>query len=259
MESSKKDTHISLSNVSLQFKKESHPVLQAVDLQVERHEFVSIIGKSGSGKTSLLKVMSGLQQPTKGEVKLNGQSIVEPQEEMTYVFQKPVLLEWRNLLQNTLLPLEIKGRVSPEDTIRAREILQLVGLGEHESKFPHECSGGMMSRASLARALLTNPEVLFMDEPFAALDAMTKEQLQVELENISSQLKPTTVFITHDISEAVFLSDRVILLGGSPAHVVHEFVIPFARPRQKELKFEAEFTQMVKNIYDQIELGNERV
>lgn len=256
---SSKDTHISLSNVSLQFKKEPQPVLQSVDLQVERHEFVSIIGKSGSGKTSLLKIMAGLLQPTKGEMKIDGQTIVGPQEEMTYIFQKPVLLEWRNLLQNTLLPLELKHKVTPEDTRHAREILRLVGLEEHEAKFPHECSGGMMSRASLARALLASPEVLFMDEPFAALDAMTKEQLQIELENISSQLKPTTVFITHDISEAVFLSDRVILLGGSPAHVLHEFVVPFARPRQKELKFEAEFTQKVKEIYDHIELGHERV
>jgi NitT/TauT family transport system ATP-binding protein len=252
------DTHISLSNVSLQFKKEPHAVLQSVDLDVKRHEFVSIIGKSGCGKTSLLKMMAGLLKPTKGEIKLNGKPILEPQEEMTYVFQKPVLLEWRNLLQNTLLPLEVRRRVSPEDTRQAREMLQLVGLEEDEVKFPHECSGGMMSRASLARALLANPEVLFMDEPFAALDAMTKEQLQVELERISSDLKPTTVFITHDISEAVFLSDRVILLEGSPAHVVQEFVVPYARPRKKELKFQAEFTQMVKEIYDYIELGHVR-
>jgi NitT/TauT family transport system ATP-binding protein len=253
------DTHINLSNVGLQFNKEPQSVLQHVNLQVKRHEFVSIIGKSGCGKTSLLKMMAGLTKPSEGHIHLGGHPVVEPREEMTYVFQKPVLLEWRNVLENMLLPLELKHKITTDNVDQAREILGLVGMADHETKYPHECSGGMLSRASLARALLTNPEVLFMDEPFAALDAMTKEQLQIELDSISTQYNPTTIFITHDIQEAVFLSDRVILLGGSPANIIKEFTIPFSRPRQKELKFQIEFTQKVKEIYDHIELGNERV
>lgn len=252
------EPHIKVTNVGLQFNKEPHPVLQHINLQVKRHEFVSIIGQSGCGKTSLLKMMSGLTKPTEGQIHLGGNPVIEPREEMTYVFQKPVLLEWRNLLENMLLPLELKSKITKVEVKQAREILRLVGMAEHETKYPHECSGGMLSRASLARALLTNPEILFMDEPFAALDTMTKEQLQIELNNIFTQYNPTIIFITHDIQEAVFLSDRVILLGGSPAHIIEEFTIEFARPRQKELRFQLEFTQKVKEIYERIEMGFER-
>jgi NitT/TauT family transport system ATP-binding protein len=248
-----KPAFVALRNVGLQFENSNDPILQDVDLSVQKKEFVSIVGKSGTGKTSLLKMIAGLLFPTTGAVKIDNQVISEPRSEVNYVFQRPVLLEWRNLLENILLPIELHRKVGNEDIGRARDLLKLVGLSGDEEKFPHECSGGMLSRVSLARALLTNPEILLMDEPFSALDAITKEQLQLELAEISSRYQPTTIFITHDINEAVFLSDRVIVLGDHPARVIEEVQIPFERPRRKELKFQPEFIQVMQRIHESIE------
>jgi NitT/TauT family transport system ATP-binding protein len=248
-----KPAFVTLRDVGLQFENSYDPILQDVDLSVQKKEFVSIVGKSGTGKTSLLKMIAGLLLPTTGTVKIDNQVISEPRSEVNYVFQRPVLLEWRNLLENILLPIELHRKVGAEDVGRARDLLKLVGLSGDEEKFPHECSGGMLSRVSLARALLTNPEILLMDEPFSALDAITKEQLQLELAEISSRYQPTTVFITHDINEAVFLSDRVIVLGDQPARVIAEVQIPFDRPRRKELKFQPEFIQVMQRIHEYIE------
>ncbi|MFA9560438.1 ABC transporter ATP-binding protein [Evansella sp. AB-rgal1] len=244
---------IDCKNVGITFDKA--PILANVDLQILDGEFVSIIGKSGSGKSTLLQVVGGLLTPTEGKVTIGEKVITEPMDEITYVFQKPVLLEWRNVLENVLMPLELKHKRKPtkEDITRAKTMIHSVGLEGHEDKYPHELSGGMMSRVSLARALLTRPSILLMDEPFSALDAMTKEQLQLELMQLSVQFSTTILFITHDITEAVYLSDRVVLLGDQPAKVKREFSIPFERPRPKDLKFELSFTSIVKGIYEEIE------
>lgn len=245
--------HMQVSNVGLQYHSNQGSILQNVQLQIDEGEFVSMIGRSGSGKTSLLQMAAGLLKPSQGEVLVEGIPVTEPRTDTTYVFQKPVLLEWRTVLENVLLPLELERRVSEGDKLRGREILELVGLAGHEQKYPHQCSGGMLSRVALARGLLSNPRLLLMDEPFAALDAITKEQLQVELEEISSSLRATILFVTHDISEAIYLSDRILLLGGTPATVVQEFQVPFSRPRYKELRFTPEYTQLQKRIYEHIE------
>ncbi|MBP3951926.1 ABC transporter ATP-binding protein [Bacillus suaedae] len=244
---------IDCKNVGITF--DQSKVLANVDLQIQDGEFVSIIGKSGSGKSTLLQAIGGLLTPTEGQVTVAEKVITEPVDEITYVFQKPVLLEWRNVLENVLMPIELKHKRKPtkEDITLAKAMLHSVGLAGHENKYPHELSGGMMSRVSLARALLTRPKILLMDEPFSALDAMTKEQLQLELMQLSVQFSTTIVFITHDITEAVYLSDRVVLLGEQPAKVKKEFSIPFKRPRAKQLKFEPSFTSIIKGIYEEIE------
>ncbi|WP_227935503.1 ABC transporter ATP-binding protein [Alkalihalobacillus deserti] len=246
-------TIIECQDVSLQFKGDKQPVITNLDLQVQAGEFVSIVGKSGSGKTTLLQMIAGLLSPTKGEIKIAGQVIDKPIDQITYVFQKPILLEWRNVLENVLVPIELKRKLNLPDIEKAKEVISLVGLSGHEGKYPHELSGGMMSRVTLARALITEPRILLMDEPFSALDAMTKEQLQLELMELSVRFSSTILFITHDITEAVYLSDRVILLGEQPAQVVNVSHVPMSRPRPKELKFEPSFTKIVKEIYEAIE------
>lgn len=245
-------TIITCRGIGLKFGNEV-PILEDLDLTVTAGEFVSVIGKSGSGKTTLLQMIGGLLPSTAGTIEIDGKTVIEPNDEVTYVFQNPVLLEWRTVLENVLLGHELKRSVKKEHIKRARHMLGLVGLNRNEHKFPHELSGGMMSRVALARALLAEPKILLMDEPFSALDTMTKEQLQLELMELSTKFKMTIVFITHDITEAVYLSDRVLLLGDEPAHVVGETVIPFPRPRPKTLKFEPEFIEITKSIYRQIE------
>jgi NitT/TauT family transport system ATP-binding protein len=240
---------IELKEIGLHFGKQT--IFSNFNLKVKPNEFVSIIGKSGTGKTTLIRMIAGLLEPTTGSVFINGDAVREPREEITYVFQKPVLLEWRNLLENVLLPLELQRKVVDDDIWKAKDLLKLVNLENDMNKYPHECSGGMLSRVSLARALFTNPKILLMDEPFAALDSITKAQLQLELTQIISSYQSTIIFITHDIQEAIFLSDRVILIGDQ---TMKEYIVPFPRPRHMKLKFETEFQQLVKDIYGDLEL-----
>lgn len=245
------EAYIKLKDVGLAFGNEQ--VLKNVNLTVQKEEFISIVGRSGTGKTTLIQMLAGLLKPTEGELSIAGEPVIEPREDMTYVFQKPVLLEWRTLLENLLLPLELHSKVTDDDKKRAKELLELVELKGDEGKFPHECSGGMLSRAALARALFTSPKLLLMDEPFSALDAMTKDLLQVQLLKIAEQYRPTVIFITHDIQEAVFLSDRVILIGDEPSNIIQEYKVSFKRPREKALKFEPEFLNVVKQIHEGLE------
>lgn len=245
------EAYIKLKDVGLSFGNDQ--VLQNVHLEVQKEEFVSIVGRSGTGKTTLIQMIAGLLDPTEGEISISGNPVKEPRDDMTYVFQKPVLLEWRTLLENMLLPLELKRNITEQDKEKAKELLVLVELEGHENKYPHECSGGMLSRAALARSLLTNPKLLLMDEPFAALDALTKDLLQVQLLQIAQQYKPTIIFITHDITEAVFLSDRVILIGDKPSCIIRDYNVTFKRPRDKSLKFQSEFLQVVKQIHEGLE------
>jgi NitT/TauT family transport system ATP-binding protein len=245
--------HVELNQITLQFHNDHPPILGPIDLRVNRQEFISIVGRSGCGKTSLLQMVAGLISPSKGEVIVSGKRVTEPREELAYVFQRPVMLEWRTVLENVLLPIELRQRVEDTHIEGALHWLELVGLKEAEGKFPHELSGGMLSRTALVRALLAQPDILLMDEPFAALDALTKEQLQMELHSISSRYERTVMFVTHDIQEAAFLSDRVIVLGGSPSQVVREFTVPFGKQRKKSLTFTPDFLELVKEIYHEVE------
>lgn len=216
---------------------EQSTVLADVNLSIAPSEFVSIVGKSGCGKTTLLRIIAGLIPPSSGTSTVKGQPALEEQRRMGMVFQKPVLLPWRNALKNVLLPLEFRGRITSEERSRARDMLRLVSLGDAEKKFPHELSGGMQQRVAIARALASHPELLLMDEPFGALDAMTRDTLNVELQRIWMEAGSSAVFITHSISEAIFLSDRVIVMGNNPGHIAQEIRIELPRPRTRESRY----------------------
>ncbi|MGH3682253.1 MAG: ABC transporter ATP-binding protein, partial [Natronosporangium sp.] len=180
--------------------------LADIDLTVAEHEFVTLVGRSGCGKSTLLRLIAGLLRPTAGEIRLAGEPVTRPSPQVSMMFQRPALLPWRSVLDNVLLPVEMLGRDKSRHRHRARELLSLVGLSEFEKRSPHELSGGMQQRVSLCRSLVTEPRVMLMDEPFSALDALTREELSVELQRIHMEHSATIVFVTHSIEEAVLLA-----------------------------------------------------
>ena len=209
--------------------------LDAIDLDVAPRELVTIVGPSGCGKSTLLRCIGGLIPPSQGRVLIDGEVVTEPDPRIGYVFQRAVLLPWRTVEKNVLLPFEIGGRPTPKDIKRVREALEMVELGEYSQLRPAELSGGMQQRVAVARALVTEPSILLMDEPFGALDAQTRDSMNVELLRIWQEAKPTIVFVTHDIGEALFLSDRVVVMTARPGRV-HEVVeVDIPRPRTFEL------------------------
>ena len=205
--------------------------LKNLDFAIADGEFVSVVGRSGCGKSTLLKVLAGLLPFTSGSVELNGKPLRGPSPEAAMVFQSPVLLPWRTILENVLLPIEFRklSRRAYEDS--ALQLLAMVGLKEFAHRYPYELSGGMQQRAALVRALVQDPRLLLMDEPFGALDAMTREQLNLELMRIWSDSRKTVVFITHSIAEAIFLSDRVIAMTARPGSIADVITIDLPRPR----------------------------
>jgi NitT/TauT family transport system ATP-binding protein len=205
--------------------------LQQIDAQVESNEFVSLLGPSGCGKTTLLLLSGGLIRPTAGQVLVDGQPLDEPYADMSIVFQRDLLFEWRSSLANVLLPAEIRGMNRKQAIERARELFQQTGLAGFEEKWPRELSGGMRQRVALCRALLADPHLLLMDEPFGALDALTRQQMVIDLEELFLRQRKTIVFVTHDIEEAVTLSDRVLVLSDRPARIVGNIPIDLSRPR----------------------------
>jgi NitT/TauT family transport system ATP-binding protein len=205
--------------------------LKNLDFAIADGEFVSVVGRSGCGKSTLLKVLAGLLPFTSGAVELNGKPLCGPSPQAAMVFQSPVLLPWRTIIENVLLPIEFRklSRRAYEDS--AQKLLAMVGLKEFATRYPHELSGGMQQRAALVRALVQDPRLLLMDEPFGALDAMTREQLNLELMRIWSDSRKTVVFITHSIAEAIFLSDRVIAMTARPGTIADIIAIDLPRPR----------------------------
>jgi NitT/TauT family transport system ATP-binding protein len=218
--------------------------LSSISFSVEAGRFVSIIGPSGCGKTTLLKIIGNLVEPTSGRVSIDGLSAREARLKgmFSFAFQNPVLLPWRRVVDNVHLPLEIVHEGSREPV----ELLRMVGLGGFESRYPSELSGGMQQRVALARALTFDPAVLLMDEPFGALDEFTRNDLNLQLLKIWSEINVTVFFITHSIAEAVFLSDQVIVLTARPATVEDVVAIPFDRPRRPEIREKSEFQEIVK-------------
>jgi NitT/TauT family transport system ATP-binding protein len=205
--------------------------LQQIDAQVHPNEFVSLVGPSGCGKTTLLLLSGGLIEPTAGQVLLNGEPLCEPYADMSIVFQRDMLFEWRSSLGNVLLPAEIRGMNRKKAVDRARELFHQTGLTGFEDKWPRELSGGMRQRVALCRALLADPHLLLMDEPFGALDALTRRQMVTDLEDLFLRSRKTILFVTHDIEEAVLLSDRVLVLSNRPARIVADIAIELPRPR----------------------------
>lgn len=223
-------------------------VLRGCDFQVEPGEFISIVGKSGSGKTTLLKIISGLQEATEGEVLIRGKNIQHALREIAMVFQSPVLLPWRNNLDNVLLPLEFRNSVTKESKAYAMELLEMVGLGDQAKRFSYELSGGMQQRVAICRALVSRPQILLMDEPFGALDAMTRDTMNIELQRIWQTTGSTVLFVTHSISEAVWLGSRVVIVGERPGKIVADLPIDFPRPRTKEHRYSPQFADYVSEV-----------
>lgn len=224
------------------------PVLKGINLNIRKGEFVSILGPSGCGKSTLLKCIAGLEEVSAGAIHTRGNIIQGPPEGMGMVFQRDMLLDWRTILENVLFTTELQQKVTPELRERARQQLARFGLGGYEDRRPWELSGGMRQRASICRALLTDPDILLMDEPFGALDAMTRDDLNVEVARIWQETHKTIVFITHSISEAVFLSDRVVILDRHPGRIVEELEIDLPRPRHLSVREPPEFGRYSAHI-----------
>lgn len=227
--------------------------IEELSLTVEEGEFLAIVGPSGCGKSTLLLALAGLTTPTNGTVSLEGQTICGPVTDAGVVFQNAELLPWRTALDNVLLQAEVRKLPRGSLTERARQLLADVGLGGFEDHYPDELSGGMQQRVSLCRALLHDPSVLLMDEPFGALDAITRDQVQMDLQNLWLQSRRTVMFITHSIEEAVFLADRVIVLSPRPASIAADIRVDLARPRHVADRGSAEFTAYVNEI--RVEFG----
>ena len=205
--------------------------MRGISLNVREGEFVSLVGPSGCGKSSLLKLILGLERAKSGSIALDGAEIDGPSHGIGAVFQAPVLLPWRTVEDNVMLPVDVMRLDRNSATERARALLKMAGLSDFGAKYPYELSGGMQHRASIVRALVHDPKLLIMDEPFAALDAITREQMAAELQRIWMESGKTVVFITHSISEAVFLADRIVVMSPRPGRIVEVFDNPAPRPR----------------------------
>jgi NitT/TauT family transport system ATP-binding protein len=226
------------------------PVLALRDISLSIHErqFVSLLGPSGCGKSTLLRCIAGLETPSGGVVRVDGNAVQRPPESMGIVFQRDVLLDWLDVLDNILLPAKLKRFDKVEAIRRANELLRLIGLEGFEHRSPWELSGGMRQRIAICRALLLNPSLLLMDEPFGALDAMTRDELNVELQRLWMTNTNTVIFVTHSIPEAAFLSDRVIVMSRSPGSIVDIVDIELARPRALAVRETPEFGAYVSRI-----------
>jgi NitT/TauT family transport system ATP-binding protein len=246
---------IALENVTKRFVTRAGDSVLALDkvrLDVGRDQFVTLVGPSGCGKSTLLKIVSGVIPPTEGSVRLAGEVLDRPSRKIGMVFQRPVLLPWRSVLDNVLFPIEMLGWPVARHREEALRLIQLVGLQGFEKALPNELSGGMQQRVSICRALIYDPQVLMMDEPFGALDAMTREDLSVELLRIWTERKKTVVFVTHSITESVLLADRVIIMTARPGRVVMDLPVNLPRPRTLETERTPEFQTLVHTVRDAI-------
>ena len=241
---------VTLDGVSKVFGREAAPVvaLERVDLTIADGEFVAVVGPSGCGKSTLMRLISRLSMPTTGRITVFDDSSAKPPADMSIVFQSHVLLAWRTIVENVLFPADMVGVSKTELRARARELLTSVGLGEFTDRYPHELSGGMKQRAAIARALLLEPRLLLMDEPFGALDALTREQMRVDLEALWLKNRMTVLFITHSIDEAVLLADRVIVMTPRPGRIERIMEIDMARPRGLGARRNPEFLRKTEEI-----------
>jgi NitT/TauT family transport system ATP-binding protein len=232
--------------------------LEDVSLVVARNEFVSIVGPSGCGKSTLLRLVAGLLRPTGGQVRIDGATVQEPRQDTGIVFQSPTLLPWASVTDNVLFPLRMMRQLGPGSVARAHQLLALVGLAGFEHRYPRELSGGMQQRTAICRALIHDPDILLMDEPFGALDALTREEMSLELLRIWTTQPKTIVFVTHSIPEAVLLSDRVVVMSPRPGRIAEIVDVPLPRPRTFEAEGLREFQARAQHIRGLI-FGQRRV
>lgn len=231
------------------------PVIHQVNWEIKKGEFHCLLGKSGCGKTTLLKLAAGLLHSDEGSIRLQGSEVVKPSPECGFVFQSPTLLEWKTVIDNVLLPITLKRKIKEEDRKQALELLELVGLAAYYDQYPSQLSGGQQSRVAIARALVQKPSLLFLDEPFAALDAITREELQDDLLRICNLHNTTVLFITHDISEAVYLSDVVAIMV--QGEIVYQSTVELERPREMEMRYDSYFNELCLTLRQV--MGGERL
>jgi len=229
-------------------------VLGNISFDVRQGEIVSLIGESGCGKTTLLRIIQGLIRLDSGSILVDGAAVKGPGRDRGFVFQQASLLPWRTARENVEFGLELQGLPKAQRTRRAAELLELIGLGHAAEQYPHELSGGMQQRIGLARALAIDPAILLMDEPFSALDAQTREVLQMELMHIHEKTEKTTLFVTHDLDEAIYLSDRIVVLAAKPGRIKKIIDVPFAHPRPElaELRIEPQFQEIRREMWSLI-------
>jgi NitT/TauT family transport system ATP-binding protein len=244
--------YIEARNVNLTFRPPNRAPVRALygfDIEVREGELLSIVGPSGCGKSTFLNILLGLIRPDSGQISMRGKAITGPGPDRAMVFQEFGLLPWRTVQSNIELGLELKGMPAQARHRIASELIEMVGLAGFEAHYPHELSGGMKQRVGLARALATDPDVLLMDEPFAALDAQTRDLMQVELLRIWNQARKTMLFVTHQIDEAIYLSDRVLVMTKRPGHAKKIFDIGLPRPREYEMRVTPEFNELKLEIW----------
>lgn len=239
-----------VSNLSAVFRN-GNGGLQALDrisFAVYPQEFVCVLGPSGSGKSTLLRILAGLLPPSEGEVLYQGERLSGPRREIGIVFQKANLMPWRTVMENILLPLELQNVPRDEAVRRSKELIELVGLQGFESSLPRDLSGGMAQRVAIARALVHDPDLLLLDEPFGGLDALTRERMGAELLRIWQGRRKTVIMVTHSVSEALFLADRVLVLTPRPGRVRLDLAVDLPRPRQEEMRYSARFGDLARQL-----------
>jgi NitT/TauT family transport system ATP-binding protein len=235
---------IRLDGVEKTYRTRRGDVVRAVEdvtLHVAENEFVTLVGPSGCGKSTLLRLVAGLTPATRGAIRVRDTAVREPFADVGFVFQQPVLLPWRSVLDNVLFSVEMLGQPPRQYRKQAADLLELTGLGGFETKYPRELSGGMQQRVAICRALLPDPSLLLMDEPFGALDAMTREEMSLELLRVWEERRKTILFVTHSIPEAILLADRVVVMTARPGRIARVLTIDLPRPRTMELEFDPRF------------------
>ncbi len=238
---------VQLERVSKQFGKGT-TVIAPLDLVIQKGEFVTFLGPSGCGKSTLLKLIAGLTAPTSGQIRVDGLTPKNAREMLSFIFQDPTLLPWRSVLQNVCLGLELEHQARDRRLKKAEELLELVGLAHVSKAYPRELSGGMKMRVSIARALATNPRLLLMDEPFAALDEMSRDRFNEELLRLREEQTWTVAFVTHSVSEAVFLSSRIVVLAPNPGRIHATFPVELPFPRSASLRTAPEFDRLAARV-----------
>ncbi|MDR7079276.1 NitT/TauT family transport system ATP-binding protein [Neobacillus niacini] len=242
---------LSLQDVTYSYAN-NNLIVDAVSLEIEKGKFHSLLGKSGCGKTTLLKLAAGLLIPETGSIQLHG-AVIQPSEKIGFVFQAPTLLDWKTVIDNVLLPVSLKRKVTKADVEKAESLLALMGLSHLKKEYPTRLSGGQQSRVSIARALIQTPSMLYLDEPFSALDAITREELQVDLLRLCELHQMTVLFVTHDISEAVYLSDRIAVMD--KGRIIYDLPVSLQNRHTPEFRYSGQFNKLCLEIRTAISGG----